>query len=132
MAPLYRATFAKKGENMNVTRITKVFENQKQGLPLSQSFPYSGGTLLIFASGSLKKNDAALRELGMDIKVNGKVVGTAMVNTESTDHVALSPALVSVPPLQVQGQLTLDLTVHTGNTITTNDDYYNATVIEMA
>jgi hypothetical protein len=113
-----------------VTKVTPVFVNHAGPLPLGKAFQSSGGSFLIFVSGSLWATTTGLMQMG--IFLDGEQIQTCneWANPQST-HLSLVPVLFTLPR-QAAGNHVLELRIASGNTISDINDYYNATVVELA
>jgi hypothetical protein len=113
-----------------ITKVTTVFVNAAGPLPLEKAFQSSGGSFLIFVSGSLWSKSTQLMQVG--IFLDGQQVQTCQQWANPTNtHMSLVPVLFTVPK-QIAGNHVLGLRVLSGNTISDQNDYYNATVVELA
>jgi hypothetical protein len=114
-----------------VTKVTAVFVNHKGPLPLGKSFQSSGGSFLIFVSGSLwATTPNSMLQLG--IFLDGEQIQTCneFANPTGT-HLSVVPVLFTVPR-QAAGNHVLELRVVSGGTTSDTNDFYNATVVELA
>jgi hypothetical protein len=114
-----------------VTKVTSLFVNQPGPLPLGKSFQSSGGSFLIFVSGSLWAATPDIK-LSMGIVFDGEQIQqcTETANPAAT-HLTMPPLLFTVPK-QPAGNHVLELRVVSGGTNSDFNDFYNATVIELA
>jgi hypothetical protein len=113
-----------------ISKITNVFSNQIGPLPLTGVFQSSGGSFLIFVSGSLSTSQKDTRMV-MDIFLDTNKIGTAQEWTNpSGSHASLVPVLLTVPP-QIVGNHVVELRVASANTNSDFNDFYNVTVIEL-
>jgi hypothetical protein len=113
-----------------VTKVTPIFVNAAGPLPLGKAFQSSGGSFLIFVSGSLRSATTSLMQLG--IFLDGEQIQTCNEWANPTQtHLSLIPVLFTVPR-RAAGNHVLELRVVSGNTVSDQNDYYNATVVELA
>lgn len=113
-----------------VTKVTPVFVNHPGPAPLGKAFQSSGGSLLIFASGSLRATSTSLMQLG--IFLDGQQIQSCQEWANPSEvHMSLIPVLFTVPP-QPAGNHVLEFRVVSGNTISDQNDYYNATIVELS
>jgi hypothetical protein len=114
-----------------VTKVTQVFVNQKGPLPLGKAFQSSGGSFLIFVSGSLWAATSNIM-LSIGIFLDGQQIQTCseFANPAGT-HLAMVPVFFTVPK-QPAGNHVLELRVVSGGTNSDSNDIYNATVVELA
>jgi hypothetical protein len=113
-----------------ITKVTTIFVNQSGPLPVGKSFQSSGGSFLIFVSGSLW---AATPNIGLKLGIflDGTQILTCneFANPAGT-HLSLIPVLFTVPK-QPAGNHVLELRTVSGGTNSDVNDFYNATVIEL-
>jgi hypothetical protein len=110
-------------------KVTQLMNQVAGGLPkTSASFSTTGGTLLIFASGSGWRNVAGA--IGMDIQVDGVTKGSATVTaSEANSHKAFIPNTIVVTGIAA-GSHTVTLSAW-GNTTTDSNDWYSVVVTEL-
>ena len=114
-----------------ITKVTSVFVNQPGPLPLGKSFQSSGGSLLIFVSGSLW---AATPNIGLKLGIildGNQIQVCEEYANQAGVHLSLIPVLFTVPK-QLAGNHVLELRTVSGGTNSDANDAYNATVIELA
>jgi hypothetical protein len=110
-------------------RVQQLMQSRIGGLPLIQPFNSSGGTLLIFASGS---GFSALgsQAIGMQISIDGVSQGRAQSFTnESNSHKAFTTEALVVTGI-VAGGHSLSLQA-LANTSTDFNDFFNVTILEL-
>jgi hypothetical protein len=110
--------------------ITPVYANAVGPLPLSgDTFTSNGGVLTLNASGS-GWSSAASAVIGMNVLVDGTVVGTSQVFTnEASSHKAFIPISVPLPGVGA-GSHVVALQPLSGTT-TDHNDFFNITVVEV-
>ncbi len=112
-----------------IVKVTNLFVNQAGPLPITRAFTSSGGTLVVFVSGSLSTSKPALL-LVMNIDFDGNRIGTCQEWINVSSHISLVPVLLTVPTPPA-GNHVIELSVGSGNTASDVNDYYNVTVIEL-
>jgi hypothetical protein len=111
----------------DITNVTPIFVNKAGPLPLGRRFQSSGGSFLIFVSGSLSSNSTQLMQLG--IFLDGEQVQTCQEWVNPTGiHMSLVPVLFTTDK-QPAGNHVMELRVVNG--ISDINDYYNVTVVEF-
>jgi hypothetical protein len=112
-----------------ITKVTPVFVNHAGPLPLGKAFQSSGGSFLIFVSGSLYATRTQLMQLG--IFLDGEQVQTCQQWANPTGtHMSLLPVLFTTGR-QPAGNHVIELRLLSGNTVSDQNDYYNATIVEL-
>jgi Fibronectin type III domain len=108
---------------------THLFSGAIGPLPItSPAFTSSGGTLMVFASGSGWSSTASA-SLGMTVQLDGASIGTASVFTnEAGSHKAFVSSVLL--PIPAAGSHTITLQPRTGTT-TDLDDYFSVTTLEL-
>jgi hypothetical protein len=113
-----------------ITKVTPVFVNHAGPLPLGKAFQSSGGSFLIFVSGSLWSNNNSSPLMQAGIYLDGEQVQTCQEFANSTgSHMSLVPVLFTTGK-QPAGNHVIELRVLNG--ISDQNDYYNVTVVELA
>jgi hypothetical protein len=116
----------------SVTKVTPLFVNSPGPLPLERAFQSSGGSFLIFTSGSLWSTKVQLMQLG--VFLDGEQVQTCQewANVENS-HMSLVPVLFAVTDKNkiIPGNHTLAFRILSGSTVSDQNDYYNATIVEL-
>jgi hypothetical protein len=104
-----------------------IFVNQPGALPLNTIFKSPSDLPVILAVSGSAWAESGGKLVGMDIAVDGKVLGSAMVYcNEPGSHRALIPVLI---PMQLSiGEHKLALTAR-ANTLTDFNDYFNVTLL---
>jgi hypothetical protein len=121
------------GLKSTVTKVTPLFVNSPGPLPLERAFQSSGGSFLIFVSGSVRASQVQLMQIG--IFLDGEQVQTSQEWTNNPNsHLSLVPVLFTVTDKDkiIPGNHTLALRVLSGNTASDQNDYYNATIVELS
>ena len=106
-----------------------LFAETSGALPItSAAFTTSGGTLMVFASGS-GSSPVINNTIGMTVQLDGTSIGTASVaSNEALSHrVFVSSVLLTTP---AAGSHTISLQAQT-STITDNFDYFSVTTLEL-
>jgi len=114
-----------------VTKVTSLFVNQPGPLPLGGSFLSTGGSFLIFISGSLWAATPNIK-LSMGVFFDAELIQqcSEFANPAGT-HLTM-PALLFTVPKKAPGNHVLELRTVSGGTNSDGNDFYNATVIELA
>ena len=100
-------------------------------LPLQTQFTSSGGTLLVFASGSGFRGGNTAGVIGMTIRINGVNMATNNGFTnEGSSHRSFPSAFVTVTSVDA-GTHTLQLVARDSNTLTDFNDFFNVTILEL-
>jgi hypothetical protein len=108
-------------------KVTSVLDQKPGKLPVSGTFTSSGGTLVVFASGSGMRGDTGL--MGMNINLDGARIGASRVwSNVSNAHQAFVPLLLVVPGIAA-GNHTVQLVHFDG--FSDGNDYYSVTVMEL-
>ena len=111
-------------------KATTLMAARSGALPLSTVFTSSGGTLLLFASGSGFRNNGA-GILGMMVRIDDMVMADVKAFTNETgSHKAFPPSFSVVTSIGA-GSHTLDLIPLDANTRTDFNDYFNVMVLEL-
>jgi hypothetical protein len=123
--------------NVNVTgtlrspmwNVTQVLKQKRGPMPVSGTFQSSGGTLLLFASGSGFRSGIAT--MGMAIKLDGTQVSSATTwsNVEKAHHAFVAESLVLTGI--AAGNHTIQLAPSPADTISDANDYFSVTVLEL-
>jgi hypothetical protein len=110
--------------------ITGVYVNAAGALPLAgDTFTSHGGTLTLNASGSAWSTSAGAL-IGMNVLVDGVVVGTSQVYTnEAQSHKALIPISVALPGVGAGAHVVVIQPL--SGTTTDFNDFFNVTVVEV-
>ena len=109
---------------------TTLMTSRPGPLPLQTQFTSSGGTLLVFASGSGFRNGSS-GVIGMTIRINGSIMATNNGFTnEGSSHKAFPAIFVTVTSVGA-GTHTLELVQRDGNTITDFNDFFNVAILEL-
>ena len=110
-------------------KATTLMSSRPGALPLSTVFASSGGTLLVFASGSGFRGAAGV--MGMMMRIDGLVMSDIKAFTnESNSHKAFPPSFTVVTSIGA-GAHTLDLIPRDGGTATDFNDFFNVMVLEL-
>jgi hypothetical protein len=112
-----------------IVKVTNLFVNQAGPLPKTRAFGSSGGTLVVFVSGSLSTSKPS-RLLVMNIDFDGNTIGTCQEWINVNSHMSLVPVLLTIPHPPA-GNHVIELSVGSGDTASDLNDYYNVTVIEL-
>ena len=104
---------------------------RKGPLPLGKAFQSSGGSFLIFVSGSLWAATPNIM-LSLGIFLDGQQIqACSQFANPAATHLALVPMFFTVPK-QAAGNHVLELRTVSGGTNSDTNDLYNATVVELA
>ena len=113
-------------------KVYEVMNNVQGPLPKESVFTAYGGTLLILVSGSGYANWPSVGIIGINIKLDGAVIGSAFCYTnETTSHKSYVPKMIVVPNVSAASH-TIRLEHYPGfNMNTDTGDFFNVTVIDF-
>ena len=110
---------------------TTLMSSRPGPLPLQTQFTSSGGTLLVFASGSGFRSGGGAGVIGMTLRINGGNIATNNGFTnEMSSHKAF-PSMFATVTSVAAGTHTLELVQRDGNTITDFNDFFNVAILEL-
>ena len=112
-----------------IVKVTNLFINQPGPLPLTRAFTSSGGTLLVFVSGSLSTTSQP-RLLQTGIYFDGDLIANCQEWSNVNSHLSLIPVLLTVAN-RPAGNHVIEITIVSGGTNSDVNDFYNVTVIEL-
>jgi len=110
-------------------KATTLMSARNGPLPLSTVFTSSGGTLLVFASGSGYRGSQG--PIGMLVRIDGVVMATCIGFTNEVSSHRTFPSTFTVVTSVNAGSHTLDLIARDGFTISDGNDFFNVAVLEL-
>lgn len=125
------ADLAVAGEiNSSRFKATTLMSSRGGPLPLSTVFTSSGGTLLVFASGTAFRNGGS-GLIGMLVRIDNVTMAVANgFSNELSSHRAI-PSTFTVVTSVNAGSHTLELSPRDGFTLTDGNDFFNVAVLEL-
>lgn len=116
--------------NSSMFKATTLMSSRAGALPLSTVFASSGGTLLVFASGTGFRSGGG-GTIGMMVRIDNMVMSQVKGFTnESNSHKAFPPSFSVVTSIGA-GSHTLDIIPLDASTATDFNDYFNVMVLEL-
>lgn len=117
-------------ENQRPLTATVVFSNEPNGIGKTRAFTSSGGPLVIIVSG-MAHSSVGGTPLDVSVQLDGNTIGHLLGHTnESHSHKTLPTQILRVPSA-ASGSHTIGFTAGGAATKTDDNDYFNATVLEL-
>jgi len=113
-------------------RAMTLMQSRPGALPLATTFTSSGGTLLLFASGSgWRAANAGAAIIGMLVRIDNVIVATVRGFTNEVLSHKTFPTAFSVITTIGAGSHTLDIIPLDAGTITDFNDFFNIAILEL-